>query len=343
MTDLTHHAELEASVPATPPDAPDEPRRLSIRSLTQAPELLVFVFLAALCIALALAESRFVTEINLQNIGRQTSVLLVLSAGVLFVLLVGGIDLSIGGMLAFTSVIAAHFADSTSPGIAFAIAIAATTGVGLLNGLLIGIAGFSPIVVTLAVGQVLTGVALLITSNGPIQPLNPHYTDLATSLVGPIPTIVIAALVCLVAAHLLLSRTRLGRYVYAVGGNEMAAWLAGVPTAKTKIAGYTICGAFAGAAGVLASSRIGSGDASLGPTEMLTAFAAVFLGGVGFGTGRGTVLGVALGALTLGVMSDGIDLLQLDSDWQSIVSGVLIVVAIAFQVLPGKLRRGVAT
>jgi ribose/xylose/arabinose/galactoside ABC-type transport system permease subunit len=338
VTDLSQRPAVDDRDTAAPV-VPPEPSRWSRSSLTQAPELLVFLFLVILSVALTILESRFVTEINLQNIGRQTSVLLVLSAGVLFVLLVGGIDLSIGGMLAFTSVIAAHFANTMSPGYAFAIAIAATTCVGVANGLLIGIAGFSPIVVTLAVGQLLTGVALLMTANGPIQPLNPHYSDLATSKVGPIPTIVIAAVICLIAAHLLLTRTRLGRYIYSVGGNENAAWLAGVPTARIKIAGYTLCGLFAGAAGVLASSRIGSGDASLGPAEMLTAFAAVFLGGVGFGTGRGTVLGVALGALTLGVISDGIDLLQLDSDWQYIVSGALILIAIAFQTLPGKLRR----
>ncbi len=326
--------------PAVQPGAEQDRRseRGRLRALVEAPEFFAFVFLVVLGAFLAVAQSGFLLEFNLQNVGRQTSVLLVLSVGILFVLLVGGIDLSVGGMIAFASVLAAHFADQMSVVAAFAIAVAACMAIGAINGLLVGVAEFSPIVVTLAVGQVLTGVALLMTANGPIQPTNESYSGLATSLVGPIPTIFIAAIACVVVAHVILSRARLGRYVYAVGGNETAAWLAGISTARVKIAAYVICGMFAGFAGVLASSRIGSGDASLGPAEMLMAFAAVFLGGVGFGTGRGNVIGVVFGALTLGVIGNGIDLYQLDSDWQYIVSGCLIIVAIAFQVLPGRLH-----
>jgi ribose/xylose/arabinose/galactoside ABC-type transport system permease subunit len=319
-------------------EAEKKANRSRLRAMVGEPEFFAFVFLLALGVFLSFAQSGFLLEFNLQNVGRQTSVLLVLSVGILFVLLVGGIDLSVGGMIAFASVLAAHFAGETSLVGAFAIAVVACMGIGVINGFLIGVAEFSPIVVTLAMGQILTGVALLMTANGPIQPSNENYSKLATSLVGPIPTIFIAAMACVLIAHVILSKARLGRYVYAVGGNETAAWLAGIPTARVKIAAYTICGMFAGFAGVLASSRIGSGDASLGPAEMLMAFAAVFLGGVGFGTGRGNVVGVLLGALILGVIGNGIDLYQLDSDWQYIVSGFLIILAIAFQVLPGKLH-----
>jgi ribose transport system permease protein len=320
-----------------PPDSrPSRSSSARLRAVAAKPEPGALAFLLILSLVLAITQSEFLTEVNLQNIGRQSSVLLVVSVGVLFVLLVGGIDLSIGGMIAFAAVLAAHFADHMPVAAAFAVGIAGCAVAGTINGFLVGIAGFSPIVVTLAMGQVLTGIALLMTASGPIQPTNPHYSDLATSLLGPVPTILVAAIVCLGIAHLILSRTGLGRYVYAVGGSEMAAWLAGIATGRVKLATYAISGTFAGAAGILASSQIGSGDATLGTTILLSAYAAVFLGGVGFGTARGNVIGVTLGALILGVIGDGINLLGLNTYWQYIVSGVLIVLAIALQVLPGR-------
>jgi len=307
------------------------------RDLLHSAEFLAFAFLVAICVALWLSRANFMTEFNIQNVGRQTSVLLVLSVGLLFVLLSGGIDLSVGGLIAFGGVIAASLAAHMPPGWAFAVAVGCAALVGLVNGLLIGIAGFSPIVVTLAIGQVLSGAALLLTATGPIQPANPAYSDLATAMAGPVPMIAIAAVVCVLLAHGLLSKTALGRYIYAVGGNETAAWLAGIPTARVKIAAYTICGAFAGIAGILASAQIDSGDASIGASTMLEGFAAVFLGGVGFGTAKGKVVGVVCGALILGVISNGLNLFQLNSAYQYIVSGAMIVLAIALQVLPGKI------
>jgi ribose transport system permease protein len=305
--------------------------------LLHSAEFLAFLFLVVICAALWLSRATFMTEFNIQNVGRQTSVLLVLSVGLLFVLLSGGIDLSVGGQIAFGGVLAASLAAHMPPGWAFAVAIGCAALIGLVNGLLIGVADFSPIVVTLAVGQVLSGVALLLTKTGPIQPVNPAYSDLATAMAGPVPMIVIAAVVCVLVAHGLLGKTALGRYIYATGGNETAAWLAGISTARVKIAAYTICGAFAGIAGVLASAQIDSGDASIGAATLLEGFAAVFLGGVGFGTAKGKVAGVVCGALILGVISNGLDLFQLDSSYQYIVSGAVIILAIAIQVLPGKL------
>ena len=322
------------------PQAPTAPAgRPRLPRLGSSPELFAFLFLVLLFAGLAATKPVFLSALNLQDIGRQTSVLLVLSLGLLVVLLSGGIDLSVSGMVAFSGVIAAIAADHLPVAAAFAVAVLATTAVGTVNGVLIGVAGFSPIIVTLAVGQVLAGAALLLTVNGPIQPANPHYGSLATASLGPVPAIAVAAAACVLLAQVILGSSKLGRYIYSVGGNETAAWLAGIPTSRVKIAAYTICGLFAGAAGVLASARIGSGDPSLGPPEMLEAFAAIFLGGVGFGTGRGRVIGVVCGALILGVIGDGLNLLQLDSSWQYIVSGVVIVVAIAFQALAPRLSR----
>jgi ribose transport system permease protein len=303
------------------------------------PEALAFGFLVVLCVVLAIAKPTFATEYNLQNVGRQTSVVLVAAVGLLFVLLTGGIDLSVGGMMAFAGVLAASMAVDLTAANAFIIAVVVAAAVGIVNGILIGYVRLSPIVVTLAMGQVLTGLALLKTVTGPVDPQNTGYSTLATDTIWVLPTIAIAAAASSLLAHVLLARTVLGRYIYSVGGNETAAWLAGIPTAAVKVAAYGLCGAFAGFAGVLASSRIGSGDSSIGSSEMLEAFAAVFLGGVGFGTARGKVVGVVCGALILGVISNGLDLFQLNSAWTYVVSGLVILVAIAVQLLPGRLGR----
>ena len=314
-------------------------RRPSLAVLRARPELWAALFLLVLCVGMAIANSHFATSANFQTVGRQSSILVVLSIGILFVLLVGGIDLSVGGSIAFVSCFAAKLSGSTPLLVAFLAAVAAALAIGVVNGLLISLVGLSPIVVTLAIGQVLLGVALLLTVNGPILPANTSYGELsASSVFFDIPTLVIAAIVCGLLGHVLLGRLSLGRYVYAVGGNETAAWLAGVPTRLVKIAAYSICGLFAGFAAVLLSSRVGSGDSSLGSTEMLEAYAAAFIGGTGFGTGRGTVIGVALGAVILGVISNGIDLIGLNTDYQYIVSGALIILAITFQVLPERLH-----
>jgi len=313
-------------------------RAMRLRHLWTSPEILAGAFLLLLCVVMAVVEPLFRTEINLQNLGRQSAVLAVLSIGLLFPLLVGGIDLSLSGAIAFATVVAARLVDGgSSVVVGFLVAVAAVTAVGVVNGLLIGVARLSPIVITLAAGQILLGVSLLMTSQGPIQPQDPAYGDLARWNVGVIPGLVIAALGCALLAWVLLKRLAFGRYVYAVGGNETAAWLAGVPVPAVKVGAYAVSGFFAGVAGILLSSRVGSGDATLGATIMFSAYAAVFIGGVGFGTGRGNVSGVLLGVLILGVIANAIDLKGIDSDWQNIISGVLITLAIIFQVVPARM------
>jgi ribose/xylose/arabinose/galactoside ABC-type transport system permease subunit len=313
----------------------------AIRRLAATPEGLVGLFLVGLCILLAVTEPLFATGINLQNLGRQNAVLIVLTVGLLFVLLVGGIDLSLAGAIAFTSVVAAHFADAgVQVWIAFVIAVAAAGCVGLINGLLIGPGRLSPIVVTLAMGQLLTGIALLMTRTGPINPgRNVGYGDLAGSKLGPVPTISIAAAAAILVAFVLLSRMSFGRYIRAVGGHETAAWLAGVPATLVKVSAYTMAGLFSGFAGILLSSRVGSGDASLGLNEMFAAYAAAFIGGVGFGTGTGRLGGVVIGALLLGVIVNGINLIGLATEFQFVISALLILMAISFQEVPRWLGR----
>ena len=323
------------NVSTAPPPAARGGRANTVARLRSVPELMTLAFLVLLCVAMAIAEPRFATEINLRNVGQQSSVLVILSIGLLFVLLIGGIDLSLAGLIGLSSVVAAKLAGSVPLELAFLLTIAAAALVGLINGLLVSAGKLAPIVVTLGTGQVMLGVALLMTTGGPIRPADHAYADLASTRIAGVPLPVLIAAACAVFAYVLLKRLRFGRYVYAVGGNETAAWLAGVPTLLVKVGGYALCSLFGGIAGVVLSSRVVSGDASLGSTEMLSAYAAVFIGGVGFGTGRGNVSGVVFGALILGVISNGINLLGLDTQYQYVIGGALIVLAIAFQRILG--------
>ncbi len=326
------------NVSATPrPDVGAAPS-LTAR-LRSTPEALTFAFLVILCVAMAIAEPHFATTINLRNVGEQSSVLIILSVGLLFVLLIGGIDLSLAGLIGLSSVVAAKLTGSMALEPALLLTVLGAALVGLVNGFLIGVARLAPIVVTLGSGQVMLGAALLMTTHGPIQPGTDAYSELAATRYDGIPQPVLIAAGCALLAYLLLKRLRFGRYVYAVGGNETAAWLAGVPTTLVKVGSYVLCSLFAGAAGIVLSSRVVSGDAGLGSTEMLSAYAAVFIGGVGFGTGRGNVSGVVFGALTLGVIANGINLLGLDTQYQYVIGGTLIVLAIAFQRLLGTERE----
>ena len=311
-----------------------------LREVSSSPEFLIGAFLVVLCLFMAIWEPLFSSKINLQNLGKQSSILIIVSVGLLFVMLVGGIDLSISGVIAFTTILAAKLSvGGLSPGWAFVIAIAAAGCIGLINGLMIGVLRLSPIIITLASGQLLIGISYLLTTSGPIQATDPNYGKLASSLVGPIPMLAILAAASVFVVYLLLKRFSFGRYVYAVGGNETAAWLAGVPVSVVKVSAYVLTGLFSGVAGVLLSSRVTSGEVNLGSTVMFSAFAAIFIGGVGFGNGRGNVSGVAIVALVLGVISNAIDLKGIQTEYQYVISAVLIVTAIVIQAIPSRFGR----
>jgi ribose/xylose/arabinose/galactoside ABC-type transport system permease subunit len=226
-------------------------------------------------------------------------------------------------------------ADSLGVALAIVVALVLAVGMGLVNGVLIGAFGMSPIVLTIATAQMWLGWALLETTTGPITPDTASYRDIGTADVGPLPLLAIIAIAALVSGHLVLTRTAFGRYVYATGGNETAARLAGVPVVRTKVLCYAVCGLFAGIAGVLLSSRVGSADATTGSQTMFAAYAAVFIGGVPWGGGAGTVLGAAIGVVLLGIVSNGLDLLALASPYQTIVAGLLIIIAIGLHRVRG--------
>jgi ribose transport system permease protein len=295
--------------------------------------------LLILVIFLSITQSQFATKANWINIAQTNAVLLVLSTGLTFVLLVGGFDLSIGGTLAFTSVVFYELLQhgmSVGPAILMMLVMGAL--LGLANGIAVAWIGLSFLVVTLASSSIYRGIAEVITG-GQSQSLPiRHFLDTLGSgtTVAGIPWSVVIALVVLVAGILVLRYTGYGRMIYAVGGNPEAARLAGINTTAVRASVYVIAGLLAALAGLLESTLLTEAS----PTGLLgvelTAGAAVLLGGTTFMGGRGTLLGTLLGVIFLGVLQNGITLIGISAFWQLPVSGAVLVVALLLQRLRGR-------
>ncbi|WP_336213199.1 ABC transporter permease [Nonomuraea sp. LPB2021202275-12-8] len=292
----------------------------------------VLAVLAVLVAWFGITQSPFLTLDNLVNVAETNAVLLIAATGLTFVMLVGGIDLSIGGMTAFTAVLLWQLLATGLPGpLAALLAVLAAflTG-GLVNGGLIGKAGLSFLVVTIGSSSILRGVAQ-VSSGGQSQTVYsyPIMAGIGSSRVLGIPVTVWIAALVFTGAVLVLRYTGFGRMIYATGGNPEAARLAGIPTAGVRVAVYTICGGLAGIAAVLDAARTTSASPNAGLGLELVAGAAVLLGGTSFMGGRGSLLGTLLGVIFLGVLSNGITLAGVSSFWTNVVSGAVLIAAIA--------------
>ncbi|MBS1875122.1 MAG: ribose ABC transporter permease [Acidobacteria bacterium] len=288
------------------------------------------IALAVLCAALSAARPSFLTLGNLVNLIRQISINGILAVGVTFVLLTGGVDLSLGSLVALTGVAAALFAHPGEyPVIAPVVAgVAAGALCGAASGAVITVGRVAPFIVTLGMMTAARGLALVASGGRPVSNLSPEFTALGGGQVlgVPVPVIVLAAVAA--AAWVVLARFRMGRHVYAVGGNENAARASGIRVGRVKMFVYTLCGALAGLAGVVLAARITTGQPNAGVGYELDAIAAVVIGGTSLSGGVGGVGGTVLGALLMGVINNGLDLLNVPSYYQQIVKGVIIVGAV---------------
>jgi ribose/xylose/arabinose/galactoside ABC-type transport system permease subunit len=289
---------------------------------------LAFVLLAG---TLAIWEPAFRKLGNLENILQQISVNGILAVGMTLVIITAGIDLSVGSVLALSAVVATSFAKANDQGQAYhalivPLAMGVLTGLacGIVNGILIAKRRLAPFIVTLGMMTVARGLALVYSQGRPEINLSNAYDAIGDGLAGP-GGIVMAAVL---AGIFILHFTRFGRYVYAVGGNELAAKVSGVNTDRVLIGVYGIAGALAGVAGIVESSRVMSGAPSAGEGYELNAIAAVVIGGSSLNGGIGTMAGTIVGVLIIGVMNNGLDLLGVSSYWQQVVKGAIIVCAV---------------
>ena len=308
---------------------------------------IVLIFIA-MFVTMTFLTDAFLQPRNLVNVVRQISVVGLIAIGVTMVIITTGIDLSSGSVLALAAVFAASLAqqpdwhDAKYPGLVVPVIvpILAALAVGLLCGAINGglIARFKipPFIATLGMMTVARGFAL-IYSNRPVSGLTDTYNFIGQGeilkiipiqppLGIPIPVIILA--VVAIGAHIMLNSTRFGRHIYAIGGNEQAALISGLNVGRIKIGVYTIAGLLSGLAGLVLSSRIGSGQAGLAVGYELDAIASAVIGGTSLSGGIGTIWGTIIGALIIGVLNNGLDLLNVSAYWQTIVKGSIIVVAV---------------
>jgi len=285
--------------------------------------------LVALSLLLSALTPHFLTVSNLLNVMEQTSINAVIAVGMTYVIISGGIDLSVGSLLALSGVLlASGLVAGLPPAVAILLGLAAGAAGGLANGLLVTWGRLPPFIATLGMMSVARGAALLYTEGRPISGFEPGFRLLATGRVLLVPVPVVAAAAVYLVAHFVLTRTRFGRYVYAIGGNAEAARLSGVPVRFHQTMVYALCGVTSGLAAVLLTARLNSAQPIAGIMYELDAIAATVIGGTSLMGGSGTLGGTLIGALIMGVLRNGLNLLGISSFLQQIVIGCVIIVAV---------------
>ena len=285
--------------------------------------------LLSLCFVLWILSPYFLTVSNLLNIAEQTSIIAVVAAGMTFVIITAGIDLSVGSVLAFSGVVmASSLAAGRSIPLALAIGLSVGLVCGIGNGVLISIGRLPPFIATLGMMSIARGAALLFTQGRPISGFSETFRSIASTDVLRVPFPVIVMIGVYFVSHLVLARTKLGRYAYAIGGNETAAHLSGVNVRLYKTAVYGLSGMCSALAAVLLTARLNSAQPIAGIMYELDAIAAVVIGGTSLMGGEGTVAGTLIGALIIGVLRNGLNLLAVSSFIQQIVIGSVIVIAV---------------
>ncbi|PTQ52790.1 MAG: Ribose ABC transport system, permease protein RbsC [Hydrogenibacillus schlegelii] len=285
--------------------------------------------LIVLSVALALTTPHFLTVNNILNVLRQVSINALIALGMTFVILTGGIDLSVGSMLALSGALAAGMIHGGVPAVlAVALALFAGAAMGAANGVLVARGRLAPFIVTLATMTVYRGLTLVYTDGRPITGLGDAFGVIGRGYLFDLPLPVLWLGLGFAGSYLLLNSTVFGRHVYAVGGNEEAALHSGVATDRIKIWVYTISGLTAAAGGIILTSRLNSAQPTAGMGYELDAIAAVVLGGTSLSGGRGTLGGTLVGALIIGVLNNGLNLLNVSSFYQQVVKGAVILLAV---------------
>lgn len=291
----------------------------------------IYIAFAILFVILSITSESFLTTTNIINILRQVSIIGIVAIGMSFVIITGGIDLSVGSIMALSAVVAASFAQADSSySILIPMIIGVTVGLacGLINGVLVAKWKVAPFIATLGMMTAARGLAMVYTDGRPVIGLSSSYNNIGSGYIFGFPIPVLAFLVIVLVGIFILNFTVFGRHVFATGGNEQSAKLSGIHISTVKIGVYAISGLLAGIGGMILSSRIMSGSPVLGQGYELDAIAAVVIGGTSLFGGVGSLLGTLVGVLIIGVMNNGLDLLNVSSYYQQILKGAIIVIAV---------------
>ncbi|MEO6199562.1 MAG: ABC transporter permease [Cryobacterium sp.] len=293
---------------------------------------LAFATLVVLLLFFSLANSAFFTWSNISGILLSTAVIGILALGTTFVIITGGIDLSIGTGMTLASVMTGIFLVNMQLPLVVGVLGGIATGalMGFINGFNIAVLRLPPFIATLAMMLIAQGLALVISGVRPIYFSSvPGFREIALGTVIPgLPNAVLILFLLAGLAYLVLSKTILGRYTFAIGSNEEATRLSGIDTRKWKIMIYTVAGIFTGIAGVVIASRLNSAQPQLGVGYELQAIAAVIIGGTSLLGGRGSIMGTLIGALIMSVLINGLRIMSIQTEWQNVVVGAVILVAV---------------
>jgi len=301
--------------------------RASRSALLRSLGILPILFL--ICILFAMLNPNFLTAVNLINVFRQASINIVLAAGMTFVILTGGIDLSVGSILACTAVLS--LMSSLKPEMHWAtivVPLAAGLVMGALNGVLIAYVKLPPFIVTLGSMTALRGAAYLFANGTTIINNDLNFAWIGNESLGPVPWLIVISFVIILLSWVVLTKTTLGVRIYAVGGNEQAARLTGIKVGGVLVFVYAISGLLSGIGGVMTSSRLYSASGLLGNGYELDAIAAVVLGGTSFVGGIGSVAGTLIGALIIAFLNNGLTLMNISYFMQLVIKGLVIIIAV---------------
>ncbi len=291
--------------------------------------LLPSLSLVILFVGLSLASPYFLTKTNLASVVRQTAVINVMALGMTMVIIAGGIDLSVGAILAMAGLLGTMAMERGYP-IPAGIAIGILVGLfwGLINGLLITRLNIAPFIVTLGTLGIVRGLTLIISNGLPVHRIPQEFSYLGEGNLLGVPFVLWILVVCAAVTHFLLEHTRLGRYAFAIGSNPEAALYAGIPVAFHTTAVYAICGLLTGLAGMIEASRLMTGQPTAGQGYELQVIAAVVIGGGSLRGGEGSVIGTLIGAFIMGLLSNGSDLLGISPYLQQAIIGAVIILAV---------------
>ncbi len=302
----------------------------SLKSLTGYRELGVIAALAILVVVFSFSSEIFFTGNNLLNITRQISVNALIAIGMTFVIITGGIDLSVGSVISFVGIITASMMKDYNISVLGAVVIGILIGAvtGLINGVFVSFLNMPAFITTMGTMTILRGLGFIYTQGYPIYDLGKEFKLIGQGYIWIFPTPAIILLIVAVVAYFLLRKTVFGRHIYAIGGNPEASKFAGIKVRMVNVSVYVISGITAGIAAVVQASRIGSGLPTIGSGFELDAIAAVVIGGAAMTGGSGTILGTILGSIILGVLSNGLSLLDVDSYVMQVISGLVVILAV---------------
>ncbi len=306
----------------------------AFKKMLQFKESGIFIALVLLTLILSLSTNKFLTPYNIGIVIRQVSFVAIVALGQTLVLLTGGIDLSVGNMAGLCSIVGALLMVSTpiDPYVCTFLAMLLGLCLGMISGFLVARVGLNAFIATLAMGEIFAGLVLVITKGYPITGIPEKFRFLGQGMLGLVPVpVIIMVLITAVLAYI-LKFTPYGRHIYAIGGNQFASRLVGIRVIRIKMSVYAISGMLSALAGIIFVSRMNAGQPTIGPSWLMPSVTAAIIGGTTLSGGEGTVLGTILGAIFMGVLANGIVLLDISVYWERVIIGVVVVAAVIIDI-----------